>query len=232
MAMTAAIDESAIVKRRLILRDSIAILSLLLMTVVLFAVTLFLFHSFSAHRANLAQTWSERGRQDLRTGKPTDAIAALRTALTYAPGTRTYEQLLAQALGEAGDTDASYDYFQGLWESEPGNGFINLELARLSAKRNAPADAEKYYRAAIYGTWEGDGVARRAETRLELARYLIANHDAAAAREELLIAGGNTPNTYDRDMTLGDLLEQAADPADAEDYYQRAAALRVRHKAH
>jgi Tfp pilus assembly protein PilF len=224
--MLTKIDESSIAKRRLILRDSLSILSLVLVTVVLFVITLFLFRSFSAHRAELAQRWSERGRRALQQDKPDQAIIALRTALSYAPGTRAYELLLAQALGEAGRTEESYNYFMGLWETQPGDGNINLNLARLAARKEDRTSAVNFYRAAIYGTWEGDGVPRRAQVRLELARYLIAQHDLDAARMELLIAGGNTPDDYDRDMTLGALLQQAEDPADAWTYYQKAISAR------
>jgi len=224
--MPTTIDETSIATRRLILRDALAILSLTLATAVLFAITLFLFRSFSAHRADLAQRWSQRGVEALSAHKPGEAIVALRTALTYAPGTPKYEQLLAQALGEAGLTDESYQYFMGLWEAEPGNSIINLQLARLAAKRNERAAAVNFYRAAIYGTWEGDGSVRRPEVRLELARYLMANHDLPSARLELLTAGGNAPDDYDRDMTIGQLLEQTEDPADAFVYYQRASAAR------
>ena len=220
--MVTEIDESKIVRRRLILRDALAILSLVLVTVALFGVTLFLFRSFTRHRAELADRWSARGRQSLKAGNPAAAIAALRTALSYAPGTRSYELLLAEALGADGRTEESYQYFMGLWETQPGSGFINLELARLAASRNEHQAAVNFYRAAIYGTWEGDGVARRAEVRLELARYLITQHDLDSAREELLIAGGNTPDDYDRDITLGLLLQQTGDPKDAWTYYQRA----------
>jgi Tfp pilus assembly protein PilF len=224
--MPTKVDPASIATRKLILRDSLSILSLLLGTLVLLAVTLFLFRSFSAHRADLAQRWSERGKAAMQAGKPEDAIVALRTALTYAPGTPEYEQLLAQALGEAGHIDESTQYFMGLWEAEPGNGFINLELARLAAKRNDHAAAVNFYRASIYGTWEGDGVPRRAAVRLELARYLIAQHQLPAARLELLIAGGNAPDDYDRDMAIARLLEQADDPNDAWTYYQHAIADR------
>lgn len=224
--MVTEIDESTIARRRLILRDALAILSLTLVTVALFAVTLLLFRSFTKHRADLAQRWSARGREALQTGKPAAAIVAMRTALSYAPGTRAYELLLAEALGQAGHTDESYQYFMGLWEAEPGNGLINLELARLAAKRNEHQAAINFYRASIYGTWEGDGVARRAGIRLELARYLIAEHDLASARMELLIAGGNAPEAYERDIALGSLLQQAEDPADAWTYYQRAIKVR------
>jgi tetratricopeptide (TPR) repeat protein len=223
--MLTEIQENSIARRRLILRDSLAILSLFAGTAVLFAITLFLFHSFSARRVSLAQSWSQTGRDALQSGRPDQAVQALRTALAYAPGTRQYELLLAEALGQAGHPDESYQYFMGLWDAEPGNGQVNLELARLAARRKDHAAAINFYRASIYGTWEGDGVLRRAEVRLELARYLIAGNDLAAARLELLIAGGNAPADYDRDMALGDLLQQAQDFTDAWAYYLRAAAL-------
>jgi tetratricopeptide (TPR) repeat protein len=222
-------DEIKIVKRRLILRDSIAFATLLLGIGVLFAVTLFLFRSFTARRVVLAQYWSSAGAHDLQAGKPSDAVTALRTALLYAPGTRDYELLLAQALGEAGCPgcqDESYNYYMSLWEAVPGDGPINLALARLAAKRNERSGAINFYRAAIYGTWEGDGVNRRANARLELARYLIATHDPAAARLELVIAAGNAPDDFDRDMTTANLLQQTDDPVDAWIYYRRAVADR------
>jgi Tfp pilus assembly protein PilF len=212
--------------RRLILRDSLAIFTLAATTVVLFAVTLLLFNSFSAHRQELARRWSERGREAMQNGKPEEAIVSLRTALSYAPGERAYELLLAQALGEAGHTDESYNYFMGLWDTEPGDGFTNLELARLAAKKKDPRTAVNYYRASLYGTWEGDGVVKRSAVRLELARYLIAIHNLPAARLELLVGGGNMPDDPDRDLTLGDLLLQAGDPANAAMYYQKALAFR------
>jgi len=227
--MLTELEEISIAKRRLILRDSLAILSLTLATVAIFIVTLFLFRSFSQHRADLAQQAYEQGRDALNAHHPDEAIASLRAALSYAPGDSRDIQLLAQALGETGrpeQTEESYQYFMNLWDTQPGNGLINLQLARLAARRNDRSAAVNFFRAAVYGTWEGDGVARRAQVRLELAQYFIANHDLGSARLELLIAGGNAPDDYDRDMTLGSLLEQAQDPADASTYYQHALAAK------
>jgi len=175
------------VKRRLILRDALTFLSLTLITVVLLAVTLFLFHSFSTHRKELAQRWAARGQAAIAAGHPDQAIVALRTALSHAPGEQSYELLLAQALGDAGHTEEAYNYFLGLWETQPGNGLINLRLARLAANKNDMQAAINYYRAAIYGTWEGDAMLRRRGLRLELSRYLIAHHDLSSARSELLV---------------------------------------------
>jgi Tfp pilus assembly protein PilF len=211
-------------KRRLILRDALTFLSLALITAVLFAVTLFLFHTFATHRAELAQRWAARGQSAIASGHPDQAIVALRTALSYAPGERSYELLLAQALGDAGHTEEAYNYFLGLWETQPGNGLINLRLARLAAKKSDMQAAINYYRAAIYGTWEGDGVVRRREARLELARYLIAHHDLSSARTELLVAGGNAPDDVGLALTLAQLLEQASAPYDALNYYQKVVA--------
>ena len=209
-------------------------LGLLLITGVLFGVTLFLFRSFTAHRADLAQRWSDRGRRALQQNRASEAIADLRTALLYAPGSRSYELLLAQALGQAGEQqrkpsliDEAYNYFLGLWETTPGDGNINLALARLAAHKGNRADAIHYYRSAIYGTWEeGDGVERRAAVRAELAHYFIDQHDVQDARTELLIAGGNTPDTYERDLNFGRLFEAAHYPSDALAYYQKALAIR------
>jgi tetratricopeptide (TPR) repeat protein len=183
--------------------------------------TLFLFRSFAAHRQELAQRWTTRGEAAIASGHPDQAIVALRTALSYAPGERSDELLLAEALGDAGHTEESYNYFLGLWETEPGDGFINLCLARLAAKKNDMQAAINYYRAAIYGTWEGDGVLRRRDLRLELARYLIAHHNLSSARTELLVAGGNAPDDVDLSLALAPLLEQAAAPDDALNYYQK-----------
>ncbi len=213
--------EISLAKRRLLLHDSLTFLVLSLITGALFLVTLFLFRSFSSHRSELAIRWSDRGRQALHASKPEQAIAALRTALSYAPGTRSYELLLAQALEDAGRTEEASNYFMNLWTTQPGDGFINLELARLAAKKDDPQSAIKYYRASIYGTWEGDGVVRRREVRLELARYLIAQHDTNAARIELLIAAGNSPDDPRLDRTLAELLVQAGDLADGLGYYQK-----------
>jgi tetratricopeptide (TPR) repeat protein len=223
--MTLEADNGSNATRRLILRDALTFLSLTLITAVLFAITLFLFRTFASHREELAQRWAARGQAAMSSGNPEQAIVALRTALSYAPGERSYELLLAQALGDAGHTEESYNYFLGLWETQPGDGLINLRLAHLAAAKKDMQAAINYYRAAIYGTWEGDGAVRRREVRLELARYLIADHNLSSARTELLIAGGNAPDDVGLALTLAPLLEQAGAPRDALNYYRKALAL-------
>jgi len=219
-------------KRQLVIHDGVAFLVLLAVTGVLFAVTLFLFRSFSAHRAEIARQAGEDGRLALAQGRPRDAIADLRTALSYAPYERSYELLLAQALGEDGRLDEAINYFLNLWESQPGDGFINLQLARLERKRNdlqkndrqrnGPQAAINYYRASIFGSWNGDGVIHRRDVRLELANYLIEQKQFALAQTELLIASTNAPQLPGLHVTLGDALIRAQDETGAMKEYQRA----------
>jgi Flp pilus assembly protein TadD len=220
--MATETEELALTRRKLILRDSLSFLTLIVITIALFGVTLFLFRSFMEHRVDLAARWSERGRTALAQGKAQEAVVAFRTALTYAPDEHDDELMLARALGDAGRTEESYNYFMELWAQRPGDGFINLQLARLEAKKREVQDAVNSYRASIYGTWEGDGVERRREVRLELARYLIEQHQQGAARNEILVAGGNAPDVASIEVTLAGLLEESGAPPDALAYYEKA----------
>ncbi len=209
-------------KGRVLLRDSLVFLTLCCATVVLFGITLFLFRSFERHRATLGREWSARGREALRRGQPSEAVIALRVALSYEPNERGDQFTLAQALAASGHSDEAMNYFLTLWEQRPGEGIINQQLARLARARNDAPEAIRYYRAAIFGSWEGDGALRRRETRLELADYFKQRGNDAAARQELLIAAGNAPPEEFLEVSLGDRLESIGDPSDALQLYTKA----------
>jgi len=215
-------------KRRLMLHDGVTFLILTLATVVLFVLTLLLFRSFTEHRAELATRWAGRGRVALTHGRPQDAVEALRTALTYSPGERSYELMLAEALEGSGHTEEATSYFLNLWEAQPGDGVINLELARLAKKKRDRNEAVRYFQAAVDGSWEGDGVEHRRDARLELANYLIEQKDFATAQTELLIAGSNAPPDAALEVMFGDALARAEDNANALIYYQKAIKLAPR----
>jgi len=209
-------------KRALILHDSLTFLLLLLTTVALFGVTLFLFHSFNAHRAKLAKDWADQGRAALRAHKPADAVKALRASLSYASDNYSNQLLLAQALANAGETDQATSYYFDLKAARPGDGFINLQLARLERQKGNRPEATADYRAAIFGAWQGDGTARRREVRLELVDYLIQQKNQAAARSELLIAAGNSSDDVPLKLLFADRLRAAGDVDDAFHLYVQA----------
>ncbi len=214
--------ETRLVRRRLIVRDSIFFLMLAVVCIALFFVTLFLFRSFSSHRVDLAKRWYDRGARDLSAHLPAQAVTDLQTALAYAPEERSYQLLLAEALSDVGNTAEAYSYFMNLWEVEPGSGLLNLQLARLSAKMGRADDAVHSYRASIYGTWEGDGTVRRREVRLELIRYLLDRQDYAKAQAELLIAAGNASEDTSARLQLAKLMLETGDDNAALAQYEKA----------
>jgi Tfp pilus assembly protein PilF len=219
--------EERLEKRKLIVRDVTALLSLFAITAVMATLTYFLFNSFTTHRQDLAQRWLVRGQSAMAAGHPEQAVQALRSALEYEDGQqqadlqRETEIQLATALAAAGHDTEAIAYFNTLRETEPGNGLINLQLARLAAKQDHEAEAVESYQRALDGTWQGDGYQRRLSVRLELARYLLSRHEPLRARNHLLIASGNAPDEPNIKLEIAGLLEQAQDPASAFEIYRK-----------
>jgi tetratricopeptide (TPR) repeat protein len=224
-AGTVLTPEERLARRNLILRDALSLVTLFLITAVIFALTLLLYRSFENHRVELGQRWKLRGEQALRAGRPKEAIDALRSALAYVPNTET-EIELATALADAGRTTEATAYFNTLRESTPGDGMINLQLARLAARQGSEAQAVLDYEAALDGTWQGNGYDRRREVRLELAGYLLARHKDSDARLQLLIAAGNAPDDPAIKIEIAGQMEQANDLPSALSIYRSIAARR------
>ena len=216
-------SEERLYKRKLIIRDLVALLTLFLITAALAVLTYFLFNSFLTRRQALTQTWLQEGEQAMASGHPEQAVDAFRSALEYGPAQRDTEAKLAMALSAAGREQEAVSYFNTLLESEPGNGQINLALARIAAKQHNETHAIDYYERALDGTWEGDGYARRRAVRLELARYLIDIGDYSRVRTQLLIAAGNAPDDPNVKLEIADLMEKAHDPSDALEIYRSVA---------
>lgn len=221
-AVIALTPEERLARRQLIVRDAVSLVTLFLITAVIFLLTLLLFRSFTSHRAELGARWKMRGEAAMHAGNPAQAIDALRSALAYVPS-RDTEIELATALADAGRTQEATVYFSTLWESAPGDGTINLQLARLAAKEGNESQAILHYQAALDGTWQGNGYDRRREVRLEMAGYLIARHEFDPARTQLLIAEGNAPDDPAIKLAIASLMEQAADPQDALRVYRTVA---------
>ena len=208
--------------RGLIVKDTLALASISAITILLAVITYFLFNSYQTHRKELADRWYGRGQLALKRNQPLIAVDDLHSALLYAPGQRQIEVALASALASAGKIQEATAYFNTLWEAEPGNGEINVQLARLSARSGNEDLAKRYYHAAIYGNWEGDGYLRRRNTRLELVRYLISRGRFDQARSELLVAAGNAPSSdLEVQSLIAGLLVEDHSPTDALALYQQ-----------
>ncbi len=208
-------------RRRLIISDSLALLTLFAITAVLAVLTNYLYQSYASHQSALATRWLTRGEQALRDSKPQAAINALSSALAYDPGNRNTEIKLAEALASAGRIQEAAVYFNTLLETQQGSGLINLQLARLAVRQGNKTDAVQDYQRAIYGNWEGDGYIRRRDVRFELIHYLISQGMLDQARSELLVAQGNAPeDDISLLLNVARTMEQAQDPIDALHLYR------------
>ena len=214
-------------KHRIFLHDTLALAALAGLVIVLSFVTYGLFHSFASHRQMLQVRWRVRGETALAAGHPMAALNDLHSALAYAPDDRGLQIELATALAAAGRTQEAKVYFGTLLESEPGSGAINLQLARLAIRQGDAQAAVNSYEAAIDGTWNGDAFTQRREIRLELSRFLIAEHRLGEARSLLLITAGNGPENHALQLVVGGLLMQSGDAADALDVYRKAGTAKV-----
>lgn len=224
-ASTPLTPAERLAKRNLVIKDTLALLSIFAVTCVLAVLTWLIFRSYSQHQSDAAARWKRRGEQALQNHNAQAAVYDLRTALGYGQDDPATQIELADALAQAGRLQEATSYFNTLWEKQPGNGYINLQLARLAAQQGQRSTALERYQAAIYGVWEGDGAVRRRAVRLELVRYLIQENRFAEARDELLIAAGNDKSTPTL-MAVAGLLAEAHAPSDALRFYREVAGRR------
>ena len=228
-ASTPLTPAERLAKRHLVFKDTLALLSIFAVTCVLAVLTWLIFRSYSQHQSDAAARWKRRGEDALAHKNAPAAVYDLRTSLGYEqqddPGT---EIGLAEGLAEIGtprSLEEAAVYLNTLWEKAPGNGNINLQLARVLARQGQAASALEHYHAAVYGVWEGHGAVQGRQARLEMVRYQISLGRFNDARGELLIAAGNDTSTPTL-MEAASLLAEAHFPADALHLYQEVAARR------
>lgn len=210
-----------ILRRKLIVQDGLSLLLLVVIAIGIGVLTHYFFQSFRQHRGVLEKRWFDRGEKALAAGRPADAVLAFRSALSLSTANPNYEMALAEALAQAGRTNEAYAYFSGLHNAKPGDGFLNLQLARLSVRKNEPEQAVSFYLGALNGLWYGQGTERRFDIRMELARYLLTLNRPNEAQGQLLAAEGNSLEQPGAVLEIANLLAQAGDPSDAWTAYRR-----------
>jgi tetratricopeptide (TPR) repeat protein len=148
---------------------------------------------------------------DLGAGHDDSAVTDFRTALLYARDNYDYQLNLAEALLGLGRTNEAYSYLVNLWERQPENGRVNLDLARIAAQRGQTEQAQRYYHNAIYAVWPGDQERKRRETRLELIEYLLNINARAQAQAELIALEENLGEDPAQQKRVADLFLRAQD---------------------
>jgi len=192
------------------------VLALMIVGVVpAFAVVNLLVAAGRSRREAISAEWARRGDIDLADRRAAAAAEDYETADQYARDRGRYRLQLADALLGAGRRLEAEAQLLALWNGAPGNGAVNLQLARLCAAEGRVTDAVRYYHAAIDGAWESDAARARRDVRLELARFLLANGQRTQAEGQLIaIAGELPPNATDPDVAAL-AAEIAFDIADA-----------------
>ncbi len=185
-----------------------------------FAVTTAVTQSYRAEQRRLAADWFARGQSALRAGRAADAIASFHNALTFSRENQLFRLHLAQALAAHGRTSEARAYLLTLWDVQPGNGEVNLALARLAAQDGTVESAQRYYRHAIEAAWSDAAEARRREVRLELASFLVDRRRMTDARAELIALQGDLPEDTALRRRVARLMVDAGLLAQAAAVYQ------------
>ncbi|MGH9704267.1 MAG: tetratricopeptide repeat protein, partial [Candidatus Acidiferrales bacterium] len=185
----------------------------------------FVSRMYHAKETKLGQEWFARGSADLKAGKAANALQDFRTALIYSPESDLYQLRLAEASAAAGHPGEARAYLVNLWIRRPGDGEVNLELARLSVHEGATEDAIRYYHGAIYGSWEDNPTERQLSARIEFCKYLLAIKSTAAAQSELIsLASSVPPGDAGLQVQVGNFFLDAQEPQRALEEFRRAIA--------
>jgi len=206
-------------------RNTLLLLSFLLL-LILFVITTFVVKAYRAKELALARQWYASGRRELAAGRAEAALEDFRSALVYSPNDSHVELQLANALAAAGHRSEARAYLLGLWEREPGNGTVNLELARLGAAGESVPEAVQYYHDAIYGQWENQPAEHRRRARLELAEFLLRAGEKAQAQSELIALTPDLPSDPALQTQVAALLVRTGEYEHAIALFRQALRLR------
>ncbi len=203
---------------QLYLRQQPVMLAVLSVLVVIF----FLFVSglsraYYSQRQALGSRWFNRGVADLNAGRFSPAVTEFRTALLYSRDEYAYQLNLAEALVGLKHTGEASAYLLNLWDREPDNGLVNLELARIAAQQGEVKEATRYYHDAVYATWPNGQERKRRDGRMELIQLLLRVNDKAQAEAELIALSEDLGDDAAEQERIGDLFLRAQD-------YERALA--------
>jgi len=181
------------------------------LTVALFLAVTGLSRAHDAQRQSLGNRWFNRGVADLNAKRSEAAVIEFRSALLYSPDDYSYQLNLAEALIGVKRTAEASAYLLNLWDREPGNGLVNLELARIAAQRGEIDQAVRYYHDAVYAAWPRDQESKRPAARLELINLLLRIKDLGDAQAELIALAANVGDDPAQQGTVGDLFAKAGD---------------------
>jgi tetratricopeptide (TPR) repeat protein len=211
-------------------RDAILLLSLVGLGI-FFAIAGVAARFFHAKERSLGREWYDRGQADLQEKKAKAAIEDFHNALAYSPDNPLYRLHLALALTAADRIDEARAHLLSLWERQPGDGTVNLELARLAVRQGRTADAIRYFHNAIFGVWPGNPDEKRRAVRFELCDFLLAHGLKAEAEAILIELAANLPKDANLHVRVANLFRVASDYSRALAEYRQALQIDSRNES-
>jgi tetratricopeptide (TPR) repeat protein len=192
------------------------------LAVIFFLAVTGLSRAYRAQRESLGSRWFSRGVADLRAERFDSAVTEFRSALLYSRDDYAYQLNLAEALIGLKRTAEASTYLLTLWDRQPDDGLVNLELARIAAQRGQTEQAQRYYHNAIYATWPDDQEGKRRDARLELIEFLLGNdvRARAQAESELIALAENIGDDVAQQQQVGDLFVRTLDYERAFEFYR------------
>ena len=206
-------------------REGVIIAAVVMVAVALWVATTFVTKAYAARQQQLARQWFERGDCDLRAQHLDAAIRELQTALAYSHDNFQYRLRLGEALAAEGHTRQAQAHLQALWDEEPGNGTVNLELAQLAVRNHDVAGALRFYHGAVYGIWQDNPAQRRREARLDLIEFLLAQRAHQQAQSELIALAADLPRDPALMLRVAGLMTKAGDHRRALQEYREVLGL-------
>jgi Flp pilus assembly protein TadD len=218
-------NETAVAGDKAIHREMLQLGMLVVIAILGFFFTRSVASSNRATTFRDAEAWFERGEQLLAAGRMDEAIESLRRASVRNRFDRRYALGLAHALAQKGDSDAARAALLTLREASPEDAEINLELARLAARRQDVTDATRFYHNALYAAWPAGSESARRQVRLELVEFLLQHGQTARGVAELLAMTGDLPDDAGTHVRVAQLFARAGDARRALDHFERALRL-------
>jgi tetratricopeptide (TPR) repeat protein len=179
---------------RIIRRDISFLTALAVCAVLLFLCTRSIAKWDNGVTRSRAEQWFASGTKAAAAGDLQGATKAFRRAAVDQPHEFRYSLALAKSL-EAGDqNEEARQILLELRESSPEDPQVNLEIARIAAKRQDLTEASRYYRHALFGNWpDADSSQARIRIRLELLRFELLQNQREAAMSDALLLDSEIP---------------------------------------
>jgi len=181
------------------------------LAVLFFLLVTGLSRAYQAQREALGNRWFQRGVTDLGAKRYDAAVTDFRAALLYSRDNYAYQLNLAEALIGVQRTGQASAYLLNLWDREPDDGLVNLELARIAAQKGQVKQAVRYYHDAVYAAWPDEQETNRRDARLELIELLLKNNERAQAESEVIALEANAGDDPRLQARLGDLFIRTLD---------------------